>query len=284
MKILITGAAGQLATELSKILHAESINNCGFTRAELDICDIVSVEEILTREQPDWVINTAAYTAVDKAESEPEAAFAVNCMGVENLATVCKALDIPLLQVSTDYVFSGAQQQPYKEDDSCEPINIYGKSKLTGELVLRKIWDKHIILRTAWVYGNFGKNFMKTMLNVAKQRSELTVVADQYGSPTATIDIAAAILTIVQAKIQHWGTYHFSNQGVTTWLDFANAIFLYQNEYLPRPIVKPITTAEYPTPAKRPEYSVLDCAKIQRDYKIVPRSWQQALQTVIEQE
>lgn len=279
MRILVTGAGGQLATELFNLKTSLALLN--FSRAELDICNIDSVSKILKQQKPDWVINAAAYTAVDRAETEPEAAFAVNFMGVENLAKVCSDLNVPLLHISTDYVFSGEKHQPYTEDDSCEPNNVYGKSKLAGELVLKEILPQHIILRTSWVYGQYGKNFMKTMLRLAQEKKELAIIADQQGSPTATPDLAYAILKIIQADKQYWGTYHCTNQESTTWFEFAKAIFKYQTVLPSAPELKAITTSEYITVARRPMYSVLDCAKLKKNYGIMLQPWDMALKSVL---
>ncbi len=284
MKILVTGGGGQLASELVHFPINAPLSVRAFSRIDLDIVDRHSVENVLQQQRPDWVVNTAAYTAVDAAEADESQAFAVNCQGVENLAIVCRELNIPLLHISTDYVFDGQQQQPYDENQVTDPLNVYGKSKLAGEKVLVDIWDKHIILRTAWVYGNYGHNFMKTMCRLAKEKNELSIVADQYGSPTATYDIAQAIFTIVQLPEITWGTYHFVNQGSTSWFDFAKAIIELdsQQQHYPMPLLKAITTDEYPTAAKRPKYSLLDCTKVQKTFNIHSRPWQQALQTTME--
>lgn len=278
MKILVTGAKSQLGAEL---IHLKTpLEIISFTRAELDICDLKVVAKILKTQQPNWVVNTAAYTAVDRAELEPKAAFAVNCTGVENLAKVCKELAIPLLHISTDYVFSGNKNQPYKEDDRCEPINVYGQSKLAGELALADILPEHIILRTSWLYGCYGKNFMKIILKLAKEKKELSIVADQQGTPTTTYDLATAILKIVQADTQYWGTYHCSNQGITTWFEFAKAIFQQQKSNFSTPQLTPITSAEYIAEACRPIYSVLNCDKLKNKYGITLPMWQQALKSI----
>lgn len=282
MKIIVTGANGQLAQQLLALPTLEQIDWIGLTREQCDITNVDELHASIQQSEPDWIINTAAYTAVDKAESEPELAYQINTQGAENLAIVAKEYDIPLFHISTDYVFSGDQQIPYKEIDTCQPNNIYGKSKLAGEHAIQQHCERYIILRTAWVYGNYGNNFFKTLLNLARQKSELTIVADQQGSPTATIDIAQTIVTIIQAQVDKWGLYHFTNSGQTNWYEFAKMFITRDSKinHYQMPKIVPISTADYPTAAKRPQFSVLNCDKITQDFNIKLRSWQDALNDV----
>ncbi len=282
MKILVTGANGQLATEISQQKNS-AVDIISYTHKECDICDIHSIMQLIKTHQPDWLVNCAAYTAVDLAEQNQEQAFATNEQGVQNLAIACKKYNIPLLHISTDYVFSGEQQQPYVEHDDCQPLSVYGKSKLAGEQALQATWVKHIIFRTGWVYGHYGKNFMKTMCRLAQQQSELTVVSDQYGGPTSTIDITRAIMTIINASEHQWGIYHFANQGKTNWYDFAKAIIKLDaiKQQYTMPILTPVTTKEFPTAATRPKNTLLNCAKIQKNFGIIAQPWQQALAEVL---
>jgi dTDP-4-dehydrorhamnose reductase len=239
----------------------------------------------VARERPDFIINAAAYTAVDRAESEPDAAWAGNCTGPANLATACDDARVPLVHLSTDYVFDGSKIGAYREDDPVNPLGVYGKSKEAGDRAVRGALSQHVIVRTAWVYSAHGSNFVKTMLRLAAERPVLRVVADQTGSPTSAADIAAAIRTIVQqlaAGNTGWGTYHFAGGGAVTWHGFAEAIFDLAAQWRgPPPLVEAITTADYPTPARRPANSVLDCSRIGATFGIVPRPWRAALAEVI---
>jgi dTDP-4-dehydrorhamnose reductase len=239
----------------------------------------------MARERPDIVINAAAYTAVDRAESEPEAAWATNCIGPANLSAACDNAAVPLVHISTDYVFDGSKPGAYVENDPVNPLGVYGASKEAGDRAVRNSLERHVILRTAWVYSAHGQNFVKTMLRLAGERPVLRVVADQTGSPTSAADIAAAIGTVVRliaAGNTRWGTYHFAGAGRVTWHGFAEAIFALAAPWRgPPPKVEAITTADYPTPARRPANSVLDCRRIGDAFGIVPRSWRDALADVI---
>jgi dTDP-4-dehydrorhamnose reductase len=233
----------------------------------------------MQRERPDMVINAAAYTAVDRAESEPDAAWAANCTGPAQLAAGCREAAIPLIHISTDYVFDGSKQGPYREDDPVNPLGVYGRSKEAGDRALREALAEHVILRTAWVYSAHGHNFVKTMLRLAGERPVLRVVADQTGSPTSAADIVVRRLAAGEGR---WGTFHFTGGGAVTWHGFAEAIFELAAPWRgPPPRVEAITTADYPTPARRPTNSVLDCRLIADAFGIVPRPWSEALAEVI---
>ena len=285
-RILVTGATGQLGSELMRRAPRFEVTAEGLSSQQLDITDARAVRKAVLESEAAVVVNAAAYTAVDKAESEEARAFAVNRDGTANLAAACAETDIPFIHVSTDYVFDGSKASPYTEMDPVHPVSVYGASKEAGEQALRDTWPRHIILRTAWVYSVFGNNFVKTMLRLARERDSLRVVADQRGCPTAAGDIAEAILSVVQrikigAEVE-WGTYHYCGAGSTTWHGFAEAIVQMAAPALGRKVpVIPITTADYPTPAKRPVNSVLDCSKIRDRLGIQPRPWRESLQEVV---
>src|SRR5438067_5495057 len=285
MKLLVLGAAGQIGHELCRLRWPADYRIAGFDRADIDIADRQAVADAVQRERPDIVINAAAYTAVDRAEREAEAAFAVNATGPALLAAACKAAAIPLIHISTDYVFDGSKEGPYREDDPVNPLGVYGRSKAAGDRAVRAALAEHVILRTAWVYSAHGHNFVRTMLRLASERPVLRVVADQIGSPTSGADAARAIAAIVQriaAGDDHWGTYNFASAGAVSWHGFAQAIFDLAAPWRgPPPTVEAITTADYPTPACRPANSVLDCGRIAEVFGIAPRLWRDALAEVI---
>jgi dTDP-4-dehydrorhamnose reductase len=285
MKLLVLGAGGQVGHELRRLAWPADYRVAAFDRAGVDITQGEAVAAAFDCERPDIVINAAAYTAVDRAESEPDIAWAGNCAGPGHLAAACRAAGIPLIHISTDYVFDGSKQGPYREDDPVNPLGVYGHSKEAGDRAVREALPEHVILRTAWVYSAHGHNFVKTMLRVAAERPVLRVVADQIGSPTSAGDIAGAIAAIVRrvaAGDPRWGTYHFAGGGAVTWHGFAEAIFelaaLWRGA---APKVEAITTADYPTPARRPANSVLDCRHIGEAFGIAPRPWREALAEVI---
>lgn len=287
-KVLITGAKGQVGAELVQTTPA------GFTvialdSKQLDITNLVQVKTVVTKHQPDLIINAAAYTAVDKAESDIEQAYAVNKKGVEWLARAAEEADIPLFHISTDYVFDGQASQPYKETDSVNPKSVYGASKLAGEQVLAKILSKHIILRTSWVFGIVGNNFVKTMLRLGKERDELSVVSDQYGCPTSASSIANILWLLVAKYIQEkslpWGIYHFSNSPACTWHEFACEVFeqaVKTGTLNKAPLVKAITTADYPTPAKRPAWSVLSSRRVENLLGVKGTLWKTELKPLLQ--
>jgi dTDP-4-dehydrorhamnose reductase len=247
------------------------------SRSQADICDPVAVNEAVACHRPSLVINAASYTKVDLAETETDAAFAANERGPAILGETCAAAGIALIHVSTDYVFDGTKAGAYVEDDPIAPINIYGQSKAAGERAVRETAPRHVILRSSWIYGEFGHNFLKTMLRLAATRDELRVVADQRGCPTSTRDLARAILGIAPRLIAGedvWGTYHFAGSDVTTWHGFASRIVAAQAPLTGRaPRVTPITTAEFPTPARRPANSELDCGRFERIFGFRGRPW-----------
>src|SRR5271169_2231366 len=285
MKILAFGAAGQIGREVCRAAWPPRYAILPLDRKALDITKSAAVSAMLARETPDLAINLAAYTAVDRAESEPEAAWAVNCAGAAHIAAVCEESATPLIHLSTDYVFDGRKTEPYREEDAVGPLGVYGRSKEAGERAVRAAAARHVILRTAWVFGAYGANFVKTMLRLAAERPVLRVVADQRGCPTAAADIATALMVIaehIERGEAKWGTYHFVGAGAVSWHGFAAAIFdLAAPQLAARPQVEAISTDQYPTPARRPMNSVLDCRKINEAFRISSPRWRTALATVI---
>jgi dTDP-4-dehydrorhamnose reductase len=283
-RILITGLNGQLGQELQQTLTDYDVIGVG--RETLDLTQPEKITQMMDEVKPDLVINAAAYTAVDKAESEPEIAKTTNAIAPGILAKEAQKIGVPLIHISTDYVFDGSQSRPYLDTDTTNPLGIYGQSKLAGEQAIRENCNLHIILRTAWVYGVGGKgNFVKTMLKLGSEREEIRVVADQVGSPTWTGDLASAIAQLLPQLTQEiTGTYHYTNSGVASWYDFAVAIFE-EAKQLGFPLkvqrIIPITTADYPTPARRPAYSVLYCGKIAAVLGTHPPHWRQALRQML---
>ncbi len=279
--ILVTGSLGQLGSELRElsVLHPDD-NFTFIARSELDFSDPIAIQTWFVDKSFDVIVNCAAYTAVDKAESEPALAAAINTTAVETLARIAKDQGIALIHISTDYVFDGKNFKPYSEADPTAPQGVYGQTKLDGELAMLTINPANsIIIRTSWVYSQFGNNFVKTMLRLGKERAELGVIYDQVGTPTSARDLAQAILAIIQHPTfnQQKTTeiYHFSNEGVCSWYDFAIAIFDLSAITC---TVKPIETKDYPTPAKRPHYSLLNKAKIKKTYDLTIPYWKDSLQ------
>ncbi|MBD2488085.1 dTDP-4-dehydrorhamnose reductase [Aulosira sp. FACHB-615] len=285
--ILLLGSNGQVGQELQKILTLQH-KIIASARPEIDLTQPDSLRQIIRDIQPKIIINAAAYTAVDKAETEPELATAVNATAAEIIAQETKKLGSFLIHISTDYVFDGQQSQPYKETDATNPLNTYGKTKLAGEIAITQTTPHHIILRTAWVYGSFGKsNFVKTMLRLGKERPEIKVVTDQIGSSTWARDIAGVIAQIIpQLTPEIAGTYHYTNSGVISWYDFAVAI-LEEAQQIGFPLtvqnIVPITTAEYPTLARRPAYAVLACGKISQVLGTHPPYWRHSLRLMLKE-
>jgi len=289
MRILLTGANGQVGRELSNSGGQRGIEVLALNRSDLDITDPVSVSREVNRSGVSLVINAAGYTAVDEAESEPELAFAVNRDGPAYLASACEKVGIPLVHISTDYVFDGQKQGDYFETDPVSPLSVYGKSKAAGEEEVRKRMREYLILRTGWVYGVYGHNFVKTMLRLGREKEVVQVVDDQYGCPTYAADLAETILRIA-AQLQEgrqiiWGTYHYCGKGVTSWHGFAEAIFNLARKYVPLKVkqTEAVTTAEYPTAAKRPANSVLDCSLFRNHFGFAPKPWNESLARMLDQ-
>jgi len=288
VKVLVFGAGGQVGREVSRAARPASFELLALDKAASDISNLSAVSKVIERHKPDLVINLAAHTAVDRAESEAETAWAVNCAGAANITEVCGETTTPLIHLSTDYVFDGCKPAPYLEDDAVNPLNVYGRSKEAGERAVRAVMH-HVILRTAWVYGAYGTNFVKTMLRLAADRQVLRVVADQYGCPTAAADIAAALITIARQIGQgsaDWGTFHFAGAGSTSWHGMAEEIVRLAERFgawpgASRRRVEPITTEQYKAPARRPMNSRLDCGKITASFGISPSPWQSSLAAVV---
>lgn len=289
MRMMITGAKGQVGWELTRRALRLGHEVLAWDVAELDITNARAVDQTLADSGADIVINAAAYTAVDRAEQEPELAFAVNRDGPSHLATACDRLKIPLLHISTDYVYDGHKAEPYVESDPLAPLGVYGQSKAEGDEAVRCRLPRHLILRVSWVFGVQGHNFVKTILRLARERTELRVVADQFGCPTFAGDIADVLLELAGRTTEidagdSWGVYHYCGAPATTWHGFASAII--QQARLDQPLavreVIAITTADYPTPADRPAHSVLDCSRLSARFGIQPSLWQVGLETLLQ--
>lgn len=283
MKVLVTGASGQLGQELQ--IRAPQYTTWEFffcDRSELDITNKEAVERVVLEKNITAIVNCAAYTAVDKAESEQELAYSINVIGAQNLARVASENQLQLIHVSTDFVFDGIRKTPYTESDSPNPIGVYGKTKLQGEEEILKVCPKAIVLRTAWLYSAFGANFVKTMQRLGKERTQLRVVSDQIGTPTWAGDLGDVLLEML-AKLENGGTqkgvYHYSNEGVASWYDFAVEIMKLSQIDCE---VLPIETKDYPLPAPRPAYSVLNKSKIKRDFGLIIPDWKASLEKCIE--
>ncbi len=288
MKILITGAQGQVGKELVSIANQRGFDVIAAGQTELDITQLKNIESYVEVLQPDLVINAAAYTAVNKAEEEQDITYAINRDGTANLAAVSKEKNIPLLHISTDYVFDGTKSEAYSENDAVSPLGIYGISKWQGEETIRQTLPEHIILRVAWVFGAQGNNFVKTMLRLAKDRDELSVVADQFGRPSPAKDIAKTLIILAEQyqkeKTLEWGTYHYCGDEKVSWCGFAKEILKQAKEQglIEKDIkVNAITTAEYQDPTKRPANSMLDCEKIKNTFGIEMPSWKESLNQVL---
>ncbi|WP_375391515.1 dTDP-4-dehydrorhamnose reductase [uncultured Sphingomonas sp.] len=290
--VLVTGAGGQLGTELRRAAWPDGWQVVAVDQAELDLADTAAIAATVAAGHDGApfaaVINGAAYTAVDKAESDQVTAWAVNAMAPAAFGQACAAAGIPLVQVSTDYVFAGDKQGEWEPNDPVAPLGVYGASKLGGELAVRTSGARCAVVRTAWVVSAHGANFVKTMLRVGAERGTLRVVEDQHGSPTSAADLAAALVTITVRLAEDAdapaGVYHFSNAGPTTWADFAREIFAQSHaKGGPSASVEGIPTSAYPTPARRPANSLLSHAAITRDYGIRPRAWQAALSDILDE-
>ncbi|MEL6164347.1 MAG: dTDP-4-dehydrorhamnose reductase [Cyanobacteria bacterium J06628_3] len=284
--ILLIGCNGQVGTQIKQVLQS-----CGdliaVARPEVELTEPETIKHLINQNQPQIIINAAAYTAVDKAESEPELANKINAVAPKILAEEANKSKALLIHISTDYVFDGKSNCPYRENDSTNPISVYGETKLAAEKAIESICSNYLILRTAWVYGIGGKsNFVKTMLRLGAQKSELKVVSDQIGSPTWAKDIAQTIAMLVTEDQPNSGIYHYTNSGVASWYDFAVAIFE-EAKFLGFPLkierVIPIPTSEYPTPANRPSYSVLNCAKISSLFESYPPHWRESLRKMLQE-
>ena len=282
MKVFVTGAGGMTGAQLVSGARARGWGVAWASHADLDITDYAAVEDAISRENPDIVFNAAAYTAVDKAEEEVENAMSVNSSGAVNVARAAALSGAGIVHISTDYVFDGKAAAPYVPDDDPCPINVYGESKLAGEIGVRDECARHLIVRTSWVYSHEGKNFVLTMLRAAADGRDLKVVNDQTGSPTSSHDLAAALIAAAEKLAGDEtvaGTYHFSNSGQTTWYDFAREIFRIRGL---DPHLEAISTADFKTAARRPGWSVLDCTSFEETFGITRRRWQDALKDTME--
>jgi dTDP-4-dehydrorhamnose reductase len=276
MVILVTGASGQLGHAIQYI--AKDYSDCKFIFASSSVLDITNQENVnsfFDSNKIDFCVNAAAYTAVDKAESELEKAKAVNVLGPKNLAIACKKNNVKLIHISTDFVFDGNSKVPYLETDKTNPLGVYGKTKLDGEKEVTENIDQYFIIRTSWVYSQFGNNFMKTMIRLASERDSLNIVSDQIGTPTNAVDLAKAILQIILKDKDYYGIYNYSNEGIASWYDFAKEIFKINKINI---TVNPIPSEAFPTPAARPKFSVLDKKKIKTTFNMEIQSWEKALQ------
>ena len=284
MVVLVTGANGQLGQSLQFIAkNYPELHFVFCSSSDLDITNLESCQAVFLKIKPNYCINAAAYTAVDKAEREPEKANLINVIGPKNLAVVCKEFSSVLLHISTDFVFDGSKNIPYNETDIPNPTGVYGQTKLDGEKAIQAVFENYYIIRTSWVYSQFGNNFMKTMLRLASERDSISVVNDQIGTPTNAVDLAECLIKIIchtelvevqQPTTANFGVYNFSNEGQCSWYDFAKEIFKINNIKID---IKPIPTSSFPTPAKRPKYSVLDKTKIKSIFGVVINKWEEAL-------
>lgn len=279
MKILVTGFGGQLGYDVVRELNARGMEAVGTGSQDMDITDAAAVDRVIRASAPDAVIHCAAYTAVDAAEDDEETCRRVNAEGTRNIARVCRELDIKMLYVSTDYVFNGAGERPWEPNDKCAPQGVYGRTKYEGEIAVQELLDKYFIVRISWVFGSNGKNFVKTMLNLGKTHDRLTVVNDQFGSPTYTPDLAKLLVDMIQTE--KYGIYHATNEGVCSWYEFACAIF--KTAGIDMQVV-PVTTAEYGAKAPRPYNSRMSKEKLtENGFERLP-AWQDALERYLKEE
>lgn len=278
MKVLVTGVKGQLGFDVVNELEKRGMEAIGVDIDEMDITDAGSVTKVITGAKPDAVIHCAAYTAVDAAEDNEEVCRKVNAEGTQNIAFVCKTLDIKMIYISTDYVFDGEGEKPWEPEDTRNPVSVYGQTKYEGELAVQNTLEKYFIVRIAWVFGINGKNFVKTMLKLAETRDTLTVVNDQFGSPTYTYDLAKLLVDMVQTE--KYGIYHATNEGICTWYEFACAIFETAGIKMK---VQPVSSAEYAAKAKRPCNSRMSKEKLtEAGFEKLP-AWQDALERYIKE-
>ncbi|MDR6786157.1 dTDP-4-dehydrorhamnose reductase [Pedobacter africanus] len=280
MKTLVLGASGQLGQCLKAVATERNINTLEFPDETTgDILDVAALKSLFSEKKPDFVINCAAYTAVDKAEDEIALCRLINQQGALNVAQVCKEFGATLIHVSTDFVFEGTEVNLLKENDIAKPINVYGLTKLEGEKDIQTTLAEHYIIRTSWLYSEYANNFVKTMLKLGAERDELSIIADQIGSPTYAIDLAGAILDIIASGKEAYGVYHYSNEGSVSWFDFAKGIFELSNTQVK---VSPIPTSAYPTKATRPKFSVMDKSKIKSTFGIAVPYWRDSLKVCID--
>lgn len=289
MRILVSGAEGQVGRALTQVGTEKNMELISLGRNELDVTDPFSINSAFKKYTPDLLINASAYTDVDKSETESELAYLINKDAVAYLANECLKASIPMFHISTDYVFDGSKHEAYKENDIVNPLGVYGKSKEAGEAVLRKIISEHIILRTSWVFGVDGKNFLKTIFELSKERNRLKVVSDQFGGPSSARSIAITLLSIAEqynfTKEVNWGTYHFCQQPYVSWYQFADEIIscaMKMNlvDHLVK--VEPISSIEYPTQVTRPQNSRLDTKKIEQTFGIYSSNWLTDTQTILD--
>jgi dTDP-4-dehydrorhamnose reductase len=278
-KIIVFGASGQLGHCIQKVAHQQGFTDIYFpVESEANILDEAALQNLFATQQPQYCINCAAYTAVDKAETDVDTARKVNKDGAANLARLCQAHGATLVHISTDFVFDGNTSLPLTEDLPASPISVYGLTKLEGEQAIAELLTQHYILRTSWLYSEYGNNFVKTMLRLGTERDELNIIADQVGTPTYAIDLATTILYIINHDNRQYGIYHYSNEGVTSWYDFAVGIFDISGTQVK---ANPIRTSQYPTPAARPAFSVMDKAKIKSTFSLSIPYWRHSLQECI---
>jgi len=288
MRVLITGCTGQVGSALTKQLASfKSAEVLALDRSKLDIANQDDVIRIVAEFQPSIILNAAAYTSVDKAEVEVELSYAINCEGPRNLAKAAQSIGAEIIHISTDYVFEGNKKEPYVETDITNPQGVYGESKLAGEKVVAQECDKHIILRTAWVFSETGNNFVKTMLSLGKNREALSIVGDQFGGPTYAGDIASTLIQIVkhidEGHVVNYGVYHYSGLPHVSWFEFADMVFdaaVEQGAISKKPNLRSITTDQYPTAAKRPSNSKLSSEKITQDFSVEVSDWKAALRNI----
>lgn len=279
-KVLVTGANGQLGKTIKDLYsqNPEGLDITFTSRQELNISNKNEIEQYLKNNNFQYCINCAAFTNVEQAEKTPEMAFKINAEAVLKLAKTCEKTETILIHISTDYVFDGKKNSPYTEEDIANPINQYGKSKLLGEQHIQNSLKKYFVIRASWLYSEYGNNFMNTMLKLGMEKSQIRVVSDQYGSPTYGKDLAMVIIKFIESGTSEFGIYHYSNEGVANWYDFAKAIFDLRDQSIK---VIPISTDEYPTFAKRPKFSALDTTKIKRTFGIQIPQWKDSLKTAI---